>query len=147
MIVAVNMSRDTYEYFKNYNLSKLADSLLEIYDITTLPPIVGERAVERQINISNENYIHLYKTLGPRSKMVSLGRLFSFAHQMDVLATGQFKIYEDIKEDDPIPPLLEKAYKALAAAKKHSDDPFLEDIVSILYNYKENYDNEQKEEN
>lgn len=139
MRVAVNMSRDTYEYFKDCDLSALADALLETYDITTLPPISGKREVERVVNVSNPHYISLYNTVGARSKLVSLGRLFSFAHEMDVLNTPTFSIYERETIDDPVPTLLERAYRALLEANKHLNDSMLRDIVRIVNTYREDY--------
>ena len=91
MRVALNMSRQTYEYWKNYNLSRAADVLLEMYDITSLPPANTQREVERSVNITNEDFIELYHRVGARSKFVSVARLFAFGAEADVAATDAFK--------------------------------------------------------
>ena len=137
MIVAVNMSREVFEYYKEYDLSAIADTLLEIYDITSLPPTCGQRDVERKINVSDQFYLSLYKTYGPRSKKTSLGRLFEFGYRMDVLAMPRFKIFRAEKVDDPTFSLVDKAYKALLEAKKYDDSAELAEIITFVYDYRE----------
>lgn len=140
MIVAVNMSKEVNDYFKGYNLDQVVDTLLDIYDFTTLPQISGKREVERKVNVSNELYINLYNTLGPRSKKVSLGRLLEFAYNMDVLRLPRF---EDMRKStvpnqhNPVPSLLNKAYRTLLDAQRYDNSEELKAITNLLYNYKE----------
>lgn len=140
MLVSVNMSNEVYEYFKGHDLSRVADTMLEIYDITNLPQISMPRGKEVRVNVSNEYYIDLYNTLGPRSKKVSLGRLFEFGYNMDVLALPRFEVMRVTDKDytdNPVPSLLDRAYKALLAAQKYDDSNELREITSLVYDYKE----------
>lgn len=139
MIVNVNMSLEVYDYFSGHDLSAIADTLLEMYDFTNLPPTSGVREKEVKVNVNNENYIQLYKTCGPRSKKISLGRLFEFAYNTNVLSLERFKIFAVDKKDDPIPTLLDRAYKALLLAQKYDASDTLKNITEILYAYKEKY--------
>lgn len=136
MIVNVNMSREVYEYFKEYDLSLVADTLLEMYDFTNLPQKQGSRDVERKVNVSNETYINLYNTLGPRSKKISLGRLFEFAYNMDVLSLPRFETMKTKGSNNPTLSLLDKAYRALLTAQKYDRSVELQSITSVLYEYK-----------
>lgn len=135
MRVAVNMSQEVYEYFKNYNLSEVANVLLEQYDFTSLPQTSGLRDVERVVDITDPVYIQLYKTVGPRSKKVSLGRLFEFAYNMDYLAKS--KIQPTGRVDNPTSSLVKRAYIALLAAQKYDDSKELKDLTQLVYQYKE----------
>ncbi|MBR5199792.1 MAG: hypothetical protein IKW20_08225 [Bacteroidales bacterium] len=138
MIVSVNMSREVYEYFKGHNLSKVADALLEMYDFTNLPQKTGPREKECRLNVSNEYYISLYNTLGPRSKKISLGRLFEFAYTMDVLSLPRFEsMRDDSQNDDPTPTLIDRAYKALLLAQKYDKSPELKQLTDLVYEYRE----------
>lgn len=138
MIVNVNMSREVYDYFKGHDLSKVADALLEMYDFTNLPQRVGPREKEIKVNVSNEYYISLYNTLGPRSKKLSLGRLFEFAHNMDVLALSRFEsMRAEDQNDNPTYSLVDRAYRALLAAQKHDKTPELKEITRLVYEYRE----------
>lgn len=138
MIVNANMSFEVYNYFKDYDLSQVANTLLEMYDFTNLPQRAGPREKECKINVSNEYYISLYKTLGARSKKLSLGRLFEFGYNMDVLALPRFNGMKlDDKEDNPVPSLLDKAYKTLLTAQKYDKSPELRELTRLVYNYKE----------
>lgn len=137
MIVNVNMSQQVYDYFKAYNLSDVANTLLEQYDFTFLPATAGKRDIERKVNITDPIYIQLYNVVGPRSKKVSLGRLFEFAYNMDVLNRPNFKIQPTINIDNPVISLIDRAYRALLEAQKYSDDQNLKDITNLLYKYKE----------
>lgn len=139
MRVSFNMSREVYEYFKDYDLSEVAETLLEMYDFTDLPPTSGRRDVERTINISNKFYIEQYQLFGPRSHKVSLGRLFEFAFNMNVLDLPRFEIFKTNTVDDPVPALLDKAYRSLLAAEKHDTSNELKQITNIVYSYKEVY--------
>lgn len=138
MIVNVNMSREVYDYFKGHDLSKVADALLEMYDFTNLPQRVGPREKEIKVNVSNEYYISLYNTLGPRSKKLSLGRLFEFAYNMDVLALPRFEsMRAEDQNDNPTYSLVDRAYRALLAAQKHDKTPELKELTKLVYEYRE----------
>jgi len=141
MIVNVNMSQEVYDYFSGYDMSAVADTLLEMYDYTNLPPTSGIRDKEVKINVSNESYIKLYNTLGPRSKKVSLGRLFEFAYNMNVLSLERFKLYAIDKVDDPVPSLLNRAYRALLSAQKYVNSDILSKVTEIIYEYMQEYKN------
>lgn len=136
MLVTANMSMEVYDYFKDYDKSALADTLLEMYDFTVLPATSGQRGKEVKINVSNETYISLYNVFGPRSNKVSLGRLFEFAYSMDVLSLDRFTIFKIEKPDSPVPALLDKAYRALLQAQKYDSSEELKMIMSIVYDYK-----------
>ena len=131
------MSREVYEYFKGHDLSQVADTLLEMYDFTNLPQIQGSREVERKVNVSNEAYISLYNALGPRSKKISLGRLFEFAYNMDVLSLPRFVNMKITVKDNPTLTLVDKAYKSLLTAQKYDDSPALAQITRLVYEYRE----------
>lgn len=138
MIVNVNMSREVYDYFKGHDLSKVADALLEMYDFTNLPQRIGPREKEIKVNVSNEYYISLYNTLGPRSKKLSLGRLFEFAYNMDVLALSRFEsMRAEDQNDNPTYSLVDRAYRALLAAQKHDKTPELKELTRLVYEYRE----------
>lgn len=138
MIVNVNMSHEVYDYFKGHDLSKVADALLEMYDFTNLPQRVGPREKEIKVNVSNEYYISLYNTLGPRSKKLSLGRLFEFAYNMDVLALSRFgSMRAEDQNDNPTYSLVDRAYRALLAAQKHDKTPELKELTRLVYEYRE----------
>lgn len=136
MIVNANMSREVYDYFREYDLSQVVDALLEMYDFTNLPQRTGPREKECKINVSNEYYISLYKTLGARSKKLSLGRLLEFAYNMDVLALPRFQQMRKIEQhDDPTPALIHKAYIALLTAQTYDGSEELKDITKLVYEY------------
>lgn len=138
MIVNVNMSHKVYDYFKGHDLSKVADALLELYDFTNLPQRIGPREKEIKVNVSNEYYISLYNTLGPRSKKLSLGRLFEFAYNMDVLALPRFEsMRAEDQNDNPTYSLVDRAYRALLAAQKHDKTPELKELTRLVYEYRE----------
>lgn len=138
MIVNVNMSREVYDYFKGHDLSKVADALLEMYDFTNLPQRTGPREKEVKVNISNEYYISLYNTLGPRSKKISLGRLFEFAYNMDVLALPRFESMRvEDQHDNPTYSLVDRAYRALLTAQKYDKTPELRQLTKLVYEYRE----------
>lgn len=141
MIVNANLSKEVYEYYKGHDLSRVADTLLEMYDFTNLPQcgakIEGTRK-EVKINVSNEYYISLYNTFGARSKKLSLGRLFEFGYNMDVLSLARFEAMRvDGPTDDPTYSLVDKAYKALLMAQKYDASEELEQIKTIVYSYRE----------
>lgn len=136
MIVSANVSREVYDYFKGYDINNVVNTLLEMYDITHLPPITGEREKELRVNVENEMYLSLYKTLGPRSKMVSIGRLLSFAYEMRVLSLPHFQILPEVKKDNPVPRLLNKAYLALLEAGRYDESNALSSITNLVYQYK-----------
>ena len=142
MIVNANLSREVYEYYKGHDLSKVADTLLELYDFTNLPQcatkIDPSQRKECRLNVSNEYYISLYNTFGPRSKKLSLGRLFEFGYNMDVLSLPRFESMRvEGQHDDPTASLIDKAYRALLLAQKYDGSEELKEITSLVYNYKE----------
>lgn len=138
MIVAINMSREVYDYFKDYDLSQVADVLLDMYDFTNLPQKQGTRDVERTITVTNEAYISLYNSLGPRSKKVSLSRLFEFAYNMDILSHSRFNtLRKTTTMKDPTYPLVDRAYRALLSAQKHNDSDELKQITNLVYEFRE----------
>jgi hypothetical protein len=147
MRVAVNMSREVYDYFKGYDLSAVADTLLEMYDFTDLPPTSGRRDVERTVNVCNAFYIEQYNMFGPRSKKVSLGRLFEFAFNMNVLELPRFEIFKADKIDDPVPALLDKAYRSLLMAEKYDTSAELKQVTNLVYSYKGVYDESVRNRN
>lgn len=136
MIVNANMSNEVYNYFKGYDMSLVADALIEMYDFTNLPQRTGPREKECKINVSNEYYISLYHTLGARSKKLSLGRLFEFAYNMDVLAMPRFHSMRKVeKADDPTYALVFKAYRSLLAARAYDCSDELRELTEIVYEY------------
>ena len=135
MLISVNLSKQVYEYFKGYDLSQVTDKLLDMYDFTSLPPITGERYKEVRINVTNELYLDLYERYGARSKKVSLSRLLEFAYTMDVLALPRFQVMRDQELENPVPDLLEKAYRILCEARKYDDSPELNDITKLVRAY------------
>lgn len=139
MIVSVNMSREVYDYYQGYDLSKIVDTLLEMFDFTMLPAVQGKREVERRINVSNPAYISLYKAVGPRSKKVSLGRLLAYGYELDVLTIPRFdelrKTVDDY--DNPTRTCVKRAYKSLLEAMQHDRSETLKNITNIVYKYLE----------
>lgn len=137
MLVNVNMSKEVFEYFKGHDLSRVADTLMEMYDFTNLPPVSGHREVERRINVSNEMYISLYESLGPRNKKVSLARLFEFAYNMDVLSMPRFEKMRVTKVSNPTRTLVDRAYRALLEAQRYDNSIELKEITKLVYAYRE----------
>lgn len=137
MLVNVNMSREVFEYFKEYDLSQVADTLLEMYDFTNLPQISGPREIERKVNVSNEMYISLYNTFGPRSKKISLGRLFAFGYEMDVLRLERFRNMKIDVYNNPTLTLVDRAYRSLLDAQKYDKSAELKEVTQIVYAYRE----------
>ena len=142
MIVNANLSREVYEYYKGHDLSKVADTLLEMYDFTNLPQCTTKidslQRKECRLNISNEYYISLYNTFGPRSKKLSLGRLFEFGYNMDVLSLSRFESMRvENQNDDPTYSLVDRAYRALLTAQKYNDSEELRELTRLVYDYRE----------
>ena len=141
MLVCVNFSREVYDYFKSYDLGAVADVLLDMYDFTNLPPVESKRYTEKRINVTNEAFISLYETLGPRNKKVSLARLFEFAYNMDVLVMPRFEILRtsapELENKKVYLTLLSRAYRDLLSAEKISPSPALRVLIETLYTYKE----------
>jgi hypothetical protein len=132
------MSREVVDYFNGYNLSQVADTLLEMYDFTNLPAVQSVRYAEKPVTITNETFIDLYTTLGPRNKKVSLARLFEFAYNMDVLAMPRFEEMRGTTSIvSPVYTLLDRAYRLLLQAQKNDDSAELKVITDAVYNYKE----------
>lgn len=137
IVVNANLSREVYEYFDGYDLSLVADKLMDMYDFTNLPQISSERYKECKIEVTNELYISLYNTLGPRSKKLSLGRLFEFAYNTDVLALPRFQEMKLEKtKRNPALAHLDRAYKALLDARKHDKSDILETICGAVRTYR-----------
>lgn len=122
MIVAVNMSKEVFEYYDQYgNWDELVNKLLELYDITMMPPVKGERYTQRKVNVTNENYIALYEQLGAKNKMLSLARLLEFGFECDVLSTSMFKnmTYKSVNTDSmKVIEYLKNALSELSQAKR-----------------------------
>lgn len=137
MRIHVNLSQKTYEYFEGCDLSAIVDTLLEMYDFTHLPPISGKRYKEVTVDVNNQNYIDLYNTLGPRSKLVSLSRLFEFAAETDVLSLDRFKVFKVERHDDPTFSLIDRAYRTLLTAKKYDESEDLEYLIKLVYTYRQ----------
>ena len=137
IVVNVNMSLEVADYFKNHDLSKVANTLLEMYDFTNLPAVQTKRAREYKITIDNEMYISLYNTLGPRNKKVSLGRLFEFAYNMDVLSMPRFEEALISTRTSPVHSLVDRAYRALLQAQKFDASDELREITMLVYQYRE----------
>ena len=138
--VCANVSGEVAEYYKGYDINRVANALLEIFEFDNLPPMSGKREVEYRVIINNEFYENMYKTYGPRSKKVSLGRLFEFGMNMDVLKSEQFKAFKD---ENYIPPdlgrvYLNNAYAALKKAQRYYRDGELANIVEVLRLYRYN---------
>ncbi len=147
MNVSFNMSLEVFTYFKDYNMSELADTLLDMYDFTNLPATSGIRDKEIRVNVTNKAYIELYNTLGPRSKKVSLGRLFEFAYNMNVLSLERFEILKRQNTDNPLKTLLNRAYKALLEAQKFDKSDELKKITNLVYEYNILYVQRRNNEN
>lgn len=138
VVVNVNMSKEVYDYFREYDLSEVADTLLEMYDFTNLPAVQSRRYTERQVTVRNPTFVELYLLLGPRNKKVSLARLFEFAYNMDVLELPRFNLMRTYAvRTSPVYTLVDKAYRALLQARKEDDSAELKEITDIVYNYRE----------
>lgn len=86
MVINVMISEEVYTYFAPYDLSKITDLLIDMYEIETLPQIATPTTKQVRLDITNPLYILLYNTFGPRSKKVSIGRLLDFAYNLDILS-------------------------------------------------------------
>ena len=135
MIVNVNMSQEVYDYFKNYNFDDLTEYLLNRYDFTVLPQTSGKRDIERKVNVNNQAYIQLYNIVGPRSKKISLGRLFEFAYNLDVLSITGFELKTVEYNKNMISTFIYRAYRILLDAQKYSNDLNLKEITTLVYEY------------
>lgn len=144
MTISVNMSKEVAEYFKDYDLDQVVDTLLDMYDFTALPQVERPRYTYRTINVMNEAYISLYNALGPRNKKVSLSRLLEFAYDMDVLVMPRFNEFykgpaniEQIekKRNKLLASRLHTAYKDLLACKDYDDSPALMQIIEFVRDY------------
>ena len=97
-----------------------------------------EECVLEDLDKKEAYYISLYNTLGPRSKKLSLGRLFEFAYNMDVLALSRFEsMRAEDQNDNPTYSLVDRAYRALLAAQKHDKTPELKELTRLVYEYRE----------
>lgn len=105
MKVCANVSKEVADYYKNYDLDKVVDIMLGIYDITTLPPVdksARSKRVQLTIDITNEEYISLYKFYGSRSVKISIARLLDFGYNMLVLDNIAFEFARKKVTDEPV---------------------------------------------
>lgn len=118
MLLNVNMSEETFAYFKGYDLSAVANLLLENLDITSMPQTSGKLSVVRKVEITNPDYLAMVKHYGPRSHRLSLARLFEYAAINDILSS--VAVSPDdlpvIEKSYNIPAILSRAYQALREA-------------------------------
>lgn len=139
MIVKVSFSKEVLSYFKNYDLDKICDLLLETFDITNLPPCELPRYTYRTINVNNENFISLSNSLGPWSKKLSLSRLFEFAYNLDFLSEGDYSSYllseKSVNAAPSVNQQLDKIYRLLLEIKKYDSSEELQSIISMVYLY------------
>jgi hypothetical protein len=141
MIINANVTTEIAEYYKNYDISAVVDALLDMYDFTNLPQCTIKRDPsnrrELKINVTNTYYLSLYDSLGAHSRKLSLGRLLEFGYSMDVLALPRFKNLLVEQKPDESYTLIDRAYRALVAAKQYDDSPELAKIVEVVYSYRE----------
>ena len=142
IIVTVNLSREVAEYFKNYDLSKVIDLLLDMFDFTNLPACNLPRYTYKKVAITNSTYISLYNTLGPKNKMVSLGRLLEYAYNIDVLSLPRFEQFMQKQEDNTMQKAftsaLYKAYRALLDAQQfvpQQEREYIDTLTKAVYDY------------
>lgn len=135
--VSVNFSREVLDYFEHYDLSGVADQLLDMIDFTNLPECIYKRTTYRTVTITNETFIALYNSLGPRNKKVSLARVFEFGYNMDVLSLDRFQKYLIEGADAPRSSvnIVYRAYRALCEARRLDKSETLEEITSLVYSY------------
>lgn len=137
--VNANLSKEIYEYYEGYNLSDVVATLLDMFDITQLPPVEGQRYKEVRLTISDPYYISLYRSLGPRNKKVSLARLLSYGYSVDVLSnTTKFvKILTKQDEISVSRAAVLRAYSYLSDARKAHSTQELIEIMRLVYKYAE----------
>ena len=138
--VSVNFSREVLDYFEHYDLSGVADQLLDMIDFTNLPECVYKRTTYRTVTITNETFITLYNSLGPRNKKVSLARVFEFGYNVDVLSLDRFQQYllqdeASSSQQKRAVTLVYRAYRALCEAQHLDNSETLREITSLVYNY------------
>lgn len=141
MTLTVNMSEDTYNYYKGYDLSNVIDILLDMYDITQLPDIEKTEKLTKQVKVfvQNENYIAMRSVYGARSRRMSLARLLVFGKEMDVKQFGRFKELHAAKsqlspETEALSEL-KTAYKHLLMANSLTSSSVLKDFCEVLSGY------------
>ena len=117
MIIRVQMSKEVADYYKNYNLDEVVNTLLQEIDFMNLPQYSGSREVIKDVNVTNELFIKMYDTFGPRSKKVSISRLLEYGYNRDFLSEYDIDTIEN-KEPNKIASLLKKAYTYLLEAAK-----------------------------
>lgn len=146
MKICANVPKEVAEYYKNYDLNKVIDILLEQYDITTLPAVdkveKGKR-VQLILDITNEEYIATYNFYGPRSTKISLARLLDFGYNMLVLDNPVFdntKTQCDKKQN--LNSNIVKALEYLNIEYASYKNDIIEQVIDILEQYKETYHNE-----
>lgn len=142
MQISVNMSQEVAEYFKDYDMDKVIDTLLDMYDFTNLPAVYRPRYTFKTVNVTNEAYLSLYNTLGPRNKKVSLSRLVEFAYDMDVLALPRFEAFHttsSVNKDKQLQSAVYDAYRSLLRGRKYCADENisaqLEIVIRITHNF------------
>ena len=142
MQISVNMSQEVAEYFKNYDMDKVIDTLLDMYDFTNLPAVYRPRYTFKTVNVTNEAYLSLYNTLGPRNKKVSLSRLVEFAYDMDVLTLPRFEAFHttsSVSKDKQLQLAVYDAYRSLLRGRKYCADENisaqLDIVIRITHNF------------
>ena len=134
--VCANVSREVADYYRGCEINDVVNTLLETFEFDKLPQMRGEREVELRLTVNNEFYESMYKTYGPRSKKVSLGRLLEFGKDMDVLNSDAFKIYKaDIAEPDFGLFYLNKAVRNLKKAAEFDKSDFIVSLYEGLRAY------------
>lgn len=126
MLINVNMSEETFAYFKGYDLSAVANLLLENLDIMSMPQTSGKLSVVRKVEVTNPDYLAMVQHYGPRSHRLSLARLFEYAAINDILASVAASPDDlpVVEKSYNIPAILSRAYQALreAASCLRTDD-------------------------
>lgn len=134
IVVNVRMSKETLDYYSNYKLDDILNTLLDKYDVTTLPEMSkGHSEIQRKVSIYNEYYIKLYDLLGPKNKKVSLGRLLEFGKTVDIL-NQNFVLTKNVTSNQMRADIcLKKAYKLLLEAYTYNNN--LEKLVNEVKKY------------
>lgn len=140
MIVVANLNKEVYEYFEGYDLSAIANYLMEIYDFTALPATTGDRYKEVRVEVTHPLYITMYRALGPRSNKVSLARLFEFAYHLDIKYTHDLSEFtQEAPQPVDISQQLSRAKSALRRAWKETSDEDIKDVIGIISILEERY--------
>ena len=158
--VTFALSKDVNDYYKDRlrsadDWSNIANKMLQMYDITALPPTREEKYTQRTVFISDQNFINLYNEFGPKNKKCSLSRLFQFGRDCDIFALPEFAIFAK-----PTVSNKTKKIRAITATIKeltgllaidlpeyNAQDDFLREVKEFLWTYREmlkEYDNSDK---